>query len=359
VRGLDRCSDFVSARPHDGLSAPPAGTGLGPQGFGSKEVSLIVGIDIGGTKTALGVADHNGRLVASRRRGAPAADWEQELVDIAGDARALLAEAGVPAPTAIGISAPGPLDRARGVLLAPPNLAGWRDVPVVSRLAAALGAPAFLENDANAGALAEWRFGAGRGAERLVYLTLSTGLGAGLVLDGRLYRGRGDHAGEIGHAPIEWEGLPCACGLRGCLEAYVGGRAWTRRLRELAPDTSRATALAGGRQRVAPEHVVAAAGQGDAWAQAELSRWVDLLARGIVWTLFAYAPDAIVLGTIAAAAGEAQCLAPLRARVAAHCWPDLVAGVRISPAALWPHGAALAGVCAALEALGPTPGSAA
>lgn len=312
---------------------------------------MIVGIDIGGTKTALGVADHSGRLRASRRRAAPAANWEAELAAIAADARALLDQVGAGAPAAIGIAAPGPLDRARGVLLGAPNLPGWRDVPVVARLAGALGAPAFLENDANAAALAEWRFGAGRGVARLVYLTMSTGVGAGLVLDGRLYRGRGDHAGEIGHAPVEWDGEPCACGLRGCLEAYVGGRAWTRRLRERAPDTSRATALAGGRARVSPQHVVAAAGQGDAWAAEELSRWVDWLARGVVWTAFAYAPDAIVLGTIAAAAGEALCLAPLRAQVASHCWPDVAAGMRIEAAALWPDGAALAGVCAALEGL--------
>jgi glucokinase len=313
---------------------------------------LIVGVDIGGTKTALGVADHAGRLRATCRRGAPGADWEAELAAIAEDARALLAQAGADAPEAIGIAAPGPLDRSRGVLVAPPNLPGWREVPVTARLADALGAPAFLENDANAAALAEWRFGAGRGVARLVYLTMSTGVGAGLVLDGRLYRGRGDYAGEIGHAPIEWNGEPCACGLRGCLEAYVGGRAWTRRLRERAPDASRAIALAGDRQRVAPEHVIAAAGQGDAFSRAELSRWVGYLARGVVWASFAYAPDAIVLGTIAAAAGDALCLAPLRAEVAAHCWPDLVAGVRIEPAALWPDGASLAGVCAALEGLG-------
>jgi glucokinase len=318
---------------------------------------LIVGIDIGGTKTALGVADHGGRLLASRRRGPPAADWEAELAAIAADARALLAELGAGTPDAIGIAAPGPLDRARGALLAPPNLPGWRDVPVAARLADALGAPAFLENDANASALAEWRFGAGRGVARLVYLTMSTGVGAGLVLDGRLYRGRGDHAGEIGHAPIEWEGEACACGLRGCLEAYVGGRAWTRRLREQAPQASRATALAGGRGRVSPEHVIAAAGQGDAWACAELSRWVSHLARGVVWAAFAYAPDAIVLGTIAAAAGEALCLAPLRAEVAAHCWPELSRGLRIQAAALWPAGAALAGVCAALEGVAPGAGA--
>jgi glucokinase len=313
---------------------------------------LIVGIDIGGTKVALGVADHEGGLVAARRRGPPNADFEHELAAIAADAKALLAQAGGPRVDAIGIAAPGPLDRHRGVLQGPPNLPGWQEAPVVARLAAALGAPAFLENDANAAALAEGRFGAGRGAERLVYLTMSTGVGAGLLLDGRLYRGREDLAGELGHAPVEWEGEPCACGLRGCLEAYVGGRAWTQRLRAQAPETSRVMTLAGARDGITPEHVVVAAGQGDDYALTELERWCGYLARGIVAAAFAYAPDVVVLGTIAAAAGERLCLAPVRSLVAAHTWPQLSEGLRIEAAALWPQGAALAGVCAALEGLG-------
>lgn len=309
---------------------------------------MIAGIDIGGSKVALGLADREGRLLASARRGPPGADALAELRDIAREVRALL---GSEAPEAIGIAAPGPLERTRGRLLGPPNLPGWHDVPVVAVLAEAIGAPAFLENDANAAALAEWRFGAGRGAQRLVYLTMSTGVGAGLVLDGRLYRGRGDQAGELGHAPVEWEGEPCACGLRGCLEAYVGGRAWARRLRARAPEGSAVLARAGSREAIAPEHVLAAAGQGDDFARAELARFNRYLARGLVAAAFAYAPDVIVLGTIVSAAGDA-CLGPVREIVAAHVWPGIAEGLRIEPSALWPEGAALAGVCAALEGLG-------
>lgn len=312
---------------------------------------MIVGIDVGGSKVALGVADEQGSLLATRRLPAPGADPEAALAAIAAQARELLREIGTREVRAVGIAAPGPLARREGRLLAPPNLPGWNGVPLAERLSAELGAPAYLENDANAAALAEWRFGAGRGVQRLVYLTMSTGVGAGLVLDGRLYRGRGDHAGELGHAPVEWDGAPCACGLRGCLEAYVGGRAWTRRLREALPDASLAVTLAGGRDRVTPVHAVAAAGQGDAPARAELARWVSYLARGLVLAAFAYAPDAIVLGTIAAAAGEALCLAPLRASLAAHVWPGIAEGLRVEAAALWPDGAALSGVCAALEGL--------
>lgn len=310
---------------------------------------MLLGVDIGGSKIALGVSDHAGRLKARRRLGPPGAA-PATLEALIAEARELLDGLGEVRPEAIGIAAPGPLDRARGRITGPPNLPGWDDVPVADVLSEAFGAPAFLENDANAAALAEWRFGSARGAQRVVYLTMSTGLGAGLVLDGRLYRGRGDHAGEIGHAPVEWEGRACACGLRGCLEAYVGGRAWTERLRVEVPRDGRVARLAGAPERVTPEHVIRAAGEGDAFALAELDAFTGWLARGLVQVAFAYAPDVIVLGTIAAAAGERLCLAPLRERVGAHLWPGIARGLRIEASTLWPDDTALAGVCAALEA---------
>ena len=311
---------------------------------------MILGIDIGGTKVALGVADHEGRLLAQARLTAPGRDPEGALRALADEARRLLVEAGGARFDAAGVSAPGPLDRASGRVLGPPNLAGWDDVPVTGILAEALGCDVALENDANAAALAEWRFGAGQGTARLVYLTMSTGVGAGLVLDSRLYRGRGDHAGEVGHAPIAWDGARCACGLRGCFEAYVGGRAWTAHLRRRAPRSSGATERAGGAEHVQPEHVVVAARDGDAWSRAELERYAELLARGLVHVAFAYAPDVIVLGTIVRAAGDLV-LEPLRRRVAERVWPGLAEGLRVEAAALGDEGAALAGVSVALEAL--------
>ena len=154
-------------------------------------------------------------------------------------------------------------------------------MPLRRLLAGLLGRPVYVENDANAAALAEVRFGAGRGFQHVVYLTMSTGVGAGLVLDGRLFTGKLGAAGELGHAPIVWDGEPCACGMRGCLEAYVGGAAWTRRLAATTPAASRVAALAGAPERARPEHVVAAAREGDAFALAELARYNDPLARGL------------------------------------------------------------------------------
>ena len=289
----------------------------------------------------------------------PSGDPERDLDAIAADAAALLEEAGVAwsEVEAVGVSVPGPLDRERGAVLAPPNLPGWHDVALRDRLAAAFGRPVHLENDANAAALAEWRFGAGRGFDDLIYLTMSTGIGGGLVLGGRPYRGAGGNAGEIGHVCVEPGGEPCACGQRGCLEAYAGGAAWTRRLRESAPEASRAVALAGGRAQLTPEHVVAAAREGDAYALAELDRFNHYLARAIAMLVFVLAPQVVILGTIAAAAGEALCLAPLRQRVADQVWPILARSVRIEAAALGMEQAGLAGLCVALQALEPSSSS--
>jgi glucokinase len=315
---------------------------------------LLLGIDIGGTKIALALGDREGRILARRRRAtAPTGDPDRDVEAILADARQLLAEIGVAARDVAmaGLSAPGPLDHAGGRVLGPPNLPGWHDVPLVRLVGEALGIPAHLENDADAAALAEWRFGAGRGRRDLVYLTMSTGVGGGLILDGTLHRGAGGRAGEVGHMPVEWDGAPCACGLRGCLEAYVGGRAWTARLRDMAPEASRAVRLAGGRTKLLPEHVVAAAGEGDPFARAEMQRFVDYLARGIVALAFVLAPQLVVLGTIPTAAGESLCLAPLRRAVASRLWPAIASDLQILPAALGEEGPYLAGLSAASQGL--------
>ncbi|MFQ5418403.1 MAG: ROK family protein, partial [Myxococcota bacterium] len=194
---------------------------------------LGLGIDIGGSKLAVAVGDGDGKILARLRRPIDATDRpDEDLARIAADAREVLAEAGVAADdvAAVGVSAPGPVDVERGLLIDPPNLPGWGTVPVVEAMEAVLGRPVGLENDANAAALAEWRFGAGRGARDLVYLTMSTGIGGGLILGGRLHRGHRFAAGEVGHMPLDANGARCACGLRGCFEATAGGAAWTRRL---------------------------------------------------------------------------------------------------------------------------------
>ncbi|MEN8182511.1 MAG: ROK family protein [Myxococcota bacterium] len=314
-------------------------------------MSHFLGIDVGGTKVALALGDEQGRVLARVRRPTePSGNPQADLERLVADGRALLAQAGLGAGSlaAAGVSLPGPLDPESGVLHSPPNLPGWAEVQVRAPLEAGLGCPVHLDNDANAAALAEWRFGAGRGASHLAYLTMSTGVGGGLVLNGRIYRGVHCGAGEIGHVPVEWDGELCSCGLRGCLEAYVGGAAWTRRLARITPPESRAAQLAGAPEAVRPEHLLEAARRGDAFARAELTRWVDYLARGLVVVVFSLAPEVVVLGTIASAAGEELCFAPLRRQVAERTWPHVSSELRILPAALGDELPYLAGLSVAL-----------
>jgi glucokinase len=271
----------------------------------------------------------------------------RDALRVVGEAGAALDEV-----AAVGVSVPGPLDVEQGLVLNPPNLPGWDRAPVREVLAGVLGRPVFIENDANAAALAEWRLGAGRGSRDLVYLSMSTGVGGGLVLGGRLHRGVASSAGEVGHLPLVWEGEPCACGLRGCVEAYIGGASWTRRLARETPATSRVAVLAGEAAHARPEHVVEAAREGDAFALAEMARWNDLLARTLVMLTFVLAPEVFVLGTIASAAGETLCFEPVRRQVRAHTWPFLGDPLRIVPAALGRELADYAGLVVAGEGVG-------
>jgi glucokinase len=308
-----------------------------PRTRGDPPIALLLGIDVGGTKTALALGDGAGAIVARERLPTPdSGDAKADLEVLAEHARALVARAGASLEgiAAVGVSAPGALDAEAGVLLQPPNLPSWDRAPVRAVLERALGRPLGLENDANAAALAEWRFGAGRGARDVVFLTMSTGVGGGLVLGGRLHRGLFSAAGEVGHLPVEWDGEPCACGQRGCLEAYVGGAAWTKRLARETPPGSAVARLAGGAAKARPEHVIAAARAGDSFALSELARFNHYLARGLVPLVFTLAPELFVLGTIAAAAGEALCLAPVRAEVRQRVWPFLGERLRIERSAL-------------------------
>lgn len=324
---------------------------------------MLLGIDIGGTKVALALAEASGTtLLAHARHPSPRTGQARSDVDeILSQADALLAGAGVARAdvTAVGLSVPGPLDLSKGQVVCPPNLTGWNAVPIRDWLGEAFGCPVGLENDANAAALAEWRMGVGRDTRDFVYLTMSTGVGGGIILDGRLHRGRLGTAGELGHVPIVPGGEPCACGLRGCLEAYVGGAAWTRRLRATAPATSRVVEIAGSADAVTTRHLLAAAREGDAFALDEVDFYNRHVAQAIGWLAFALAPEVVALGTIVSAAGDALMLDPIRAYVRESIWPHQAPYMRIEGIRMGERLAEWAGVCAAHEIAregpGPTP----
>lgn len=207
-----------------------------------------------------------------------------------------------------------------------PNREGWDSVPVCEHLSAAFGVEAAIENDANASALAEWRHGAGRGARNVIFLTCSTGIGAGLILDGRLYRGRSGLAGEVGHSVIVPGGEPAQAGGRGTLEAYASGTGIARRLAALrAGDWPEAPATA--------KELVGRARDGDPGAIAFLGETARYLALGLSQLVWILDPEVIVLGTIAIGAGDLL-IAPLREALRDLVWPSLIEGLTIRPALL-------------------------
>ncbi|HET9481309.1 MAG TPA: ROK family protein, partial [Candidatus Polarisedimenticolia bacterium] len=186
----------------------------------------ILSIDIGGTKLAVSVVAPDGRTFSVRRTPSHAREGPEAMIArVIALARQAQQQCALTCATA-GVSIGGPLDPVSGIILTPPNLPGWDRVPLRDMLAEPLGlAPSrvFLDNDANACALAEQRFGAARGRRHAIFLTMSTGLGGGLILDGKLYRGAGFNAGEAGHQVVLPDGPLCGCGGRGCLEAVASG----------------------------------------------------------------------------------------------------------------------------------------
>ncbi|MGA8117321.1 MAG: ROK family protein, partial [Actinocatenispora sp.] len=188
---------------------------LGAPDGGGADVPRVLGLDIGGTKLAAGVVDPAGTVEAYRRSPTEVHRGPADVLDrLLGLARAVLDEAPGPV-SAVGVGCGGPLDPRTGTILGPPGLPGWDHVPLVPLLRDALGLPAYLENDGSAGALGEYRWGGWRDASDLVYLTVSTGVGGGIVLDGRLRRGAAGNGGEPGHLVVDWQGRRCGCGQRG------------------------------------------------------------------------------------------------------------------------------------------------
>jgi len=222
----------------------------------------------------------------------------------------------------IGIGCGGPLDPVSGHLIAPPHLTGWVDVPLVARAEQALGRPAVLENDATAAAAGEHRFGAGAGTRNMIYLTISTGVGGGSVVDGRLYRGASGNGGELGHVTVDWQGRECrGCGRRGCLEAYVSGTSIAERAAEAGLTGATAADVAAGARAGEPRAVAV-------WDET-----VEALACGVTSIVNLFDPEMVVIGGGVSATGE-QLLAPVRERVHAQAMSPAGSTVEIVTAAL-------------------------
>ena len=189
---------------------------------------MIAGIDLGGTQVRVAVARSDGRIVATARNRTTSLVTPNRVAVWAADQILRLSDGGPVQSVAVG--APGPGDPARGVLVNPPNLPGWKNVPFAAILQGLLDCPVHLENDANLAGLGEFHHGAGRGSRTMVYITWSTGVGAGLILNGRLFSGAHGAAGEMGHMILDPAGPLDECGQHGCVEVYCGGNSLARRL---------------------------------------------------------------------------------------------------------------------------------
>jgi glucokinase len=260
-------------------------------------------VDIGGTKVAAGVVDERGTILATTHRDTPADDVRQIENAIAAVVAELTSSYCV---GAVGIGAAGFIDARRSTVMFSPNLA-WRNEPLQASLQHRLGLAVVIENDANAAAWAEFRFGAGRGAEHVVALTVGTGIGGGIVIDGQLVRGQFGAAAEIGHVIVVPDGRPCGCGQRGCWEQYASGRALVREAHELiecAP-AGELWRLARGR----PEHIAGgmitqAALAGDATALRCFGVVGTWLGRGLAGLAAVLDPGLFIIGGGVSAAGE-------------------------------------------------------
>jgi len=263
----------------------------------------VLGLDIGGTKIAAGVVDADGGVhgFVTAPSDPDSTSGVERLFELG---RRSIAEAGLDVE-AVGIGCGGPLDSDKGLLIAPLHLPGWKDVPVAELATAAFDRPAFLDNDGTAGAAGEHRFGAGRGRNAIVYLTISTGVGGGVVLDGAVQRGRSGNGGELGHVTVDWHGRRCrGCGRRGCLEAYCSGTSIAERAVEAGME-ARATAA----------DVAQAARAGDEIAARVWDETCEALACGLTSIANLFEPEAIVLGGGVVRTGE-QLLGPVRTSVA-------------------------------------------
>jgi len=262
---------------------------------------FVIGVDLGGTKIYTALAARGGEVLAETKVPTEAGKGPRHVIDrIVDSVEQVQKAAKIPPGTvrALALGAPGPLDTAKGIIHFAPNL-HWHNIPVRQILEEKFSIPVLLDNDANLAALGEHVFGAGRGEENMVYITVSTGVGGGLILGGRLYRGSSDGAGEIGHMTVSPGGPLCGCGNHGCLEAVASGTAIAREAGELV--------ARGGGQRILDEAggdpgkisaalVAAAAAGGDPEAAAIITEAARFLGIGVANIINLLNPSLVVLG---------------------------------------------------------------
>lgn len=263
---------------------------------------LSLGIDLGGTKILTAVATAQGKMLSRDHSVTPATKGQEAVVQsILESIGRALEQAGIAASqlSAIGVGAPGLSNPETGILFTSPNLPGWRDVPLRDVIEKELGKKAFLINDANAAALGELYFGAAKGAHHFIYITISTGIGGGIIIDGEVYTGSIGTAGEVGHMTIDDDGPPCNCGNRGCWETLASGTAMAREARKQIKEGARTSILGyaeGDVEKVTAQVIHNAAKEGDSLAKELITRTGYYVGVGLANLVNIFNPELIVIG---------------------------------------------------------------
>ena len=320
---------------------------------------LYGAIDLGGTNLRSIVADGSGRILGDDIRPSQTKDGLEAVLDrMVESLDTSLVEAGIERArlAGLGIACPGAVDSARGIVPGAPQLPGWQDVPLArllkerARLEEPVGLPARLENDATAAALGEHRFGAGRGSRYMLYLTVSTGIGGGIIIDREMYGGKSGGAGELGHVIIDMNGPPCGCGARGCLEALASGTAIARKGEKLAegggsPILAR---LRQGEERVTAEMMQRAAEMGDTASREAFREAGHYLGVALAGFVNIFDPQVIVIGGGVAKASDLL-LEQARATMESLAMSQPLKGVRLVVSELGDFAGALGMVARLVE----------
>ena len=315
----------------------------------------IIGMDVGGTKLATVVADGKGQILKKVRNPTKAEKGAEHVIDKLFDMvheTLHLANLTLNDVLGIGVSFGGETDTKKGLVY--PHLPGWEAYPMKDKIESEFNLPAIIENDANAGALAEWMFGAGRGYDYVVYMTMGTGIGGGIVANGEIYHGANDSAGEVGHQILLPDGPPCRCGKRGCLEALCSGPGIARRAQEAIrqePDTLILELADGNIDAVKAEFVVEAAKENDSLAKRLIEETGFYMGWGITNLANIINPEVVTIGTIAVAAGDLL-LNPIRDTVKKLAVRRVAEVLKIMPAQLGDLVGDLAAIALAIQDVG-------
>ncbi len=294
----------------------------------------VVAVDLGGSKIAVAIVSGDYRVLAREQHPTLAEEGVDSVINrIISSVRQIITSGNLTLAQLCGISlaAAGVIDSQRGIVTLSPNLPGWRDIPLGSIIEERLGIKTWLLNDANAAALGEYHLGAGRGVDNLIYLTIGTGIGGAIIIDGKLYTGACGSAGEIGHMTMEVNGPRCDCGNVGCLETLASGRAIAREAKKRLSSGGRSSlteAVAGKIEDITAKEIAAAAQQGDVLANDVIKHAATYLGVGMVNLVNIFNPEVIIVGGGVASMGDLL-LGPVRQVVRERAFPVSAAAVRI------------------------------